>query len=160
MAGSDFDEFFRMHFDPVARALTLTTGSRELAADATQGHVHQGLRTLAPGETDGPTRRLGLRRGDERRQAPEVPRTQSADAENSSGQRRDREVTTLLLRAGGDYDAAATVSTPAVVLRFLADLTLADVAEAMDYAVGTVKATLHQALQSLRVEFEETDDED
>ena len=46
------------------------------------------------------------------------------------------------------------------MLRFLADLTLADVAEAMDCAVGTVKATLHQALQSLRVEFEETDDED
>jgi DNA-directed RNA polymerase specialized sigma24 family protein len=46
------------------------------------------------------------------------------------------------------------------VLRYLADLPLADVAEAMDCAVGTVKATLHQALATLRVEFEEIDDAD
>ena len=48
----------------------------------------------------------------------------------------------------------------AVVLRYLADLPLADVAEAMGCAVGTVKATLHQALRSLRVELEEDDDAD
>ena len=46
----------------------------------------------------------------------------------------------------------------AVVLRYLADLPLADVAEAMGCALGTVKATLHQALGSLRVELEEDDD--
>jgi RNA polymerase sigma factor (sigma-70 family) len=46
----------------------------------------------------------------------------------------------------------------AVVLRYLADLPLADVAAAMGCAVGTVKATLHNALRSLRVELEEDED--
>ena len=60
-------------------------------------------------------------------------------------------------------DAIATLPArqrEAVVLRYLADLPLADVAEAMGCAVGTVKATLHQALGSLRVELEEDDDAD
>jgi RNA polymerase sigma factor (sigma-70 family) len=48
----------------------------------------------------------------------------------------------------------------AVVLRYLADLPIADVAEAMGCAVGTVKATLHQALRALRVELEEDEDAD
>jgi len=43
----------------------------------------------------------------------------------------------------------------AVVLRFLADLTVAEVAEAMGCAEGTVKSTLHAALAHLRVELEE-----
>jgi RNA polymerase sigma factor (sigma-70 family) len=42
----------------------------------------------------------------------------------------------------------------AVVLRFLADLTVADIADVMGCAEGTVKATLHQALRKLRVELE------
>ena len=46
----------------------------------------------------------------------------------------------------------------AVVLRYLADLPLADVADAMGCAVGTVKATLHHALGTLRIELEEDDD--
>jgi RNA polymerase sigma factor (sigma-70 family) len=46
----------------------------------------------------------------------------------------------------------------AVVLRYLADLPLTDVAAAMGCALGTVKATLHQALRNMRVELEEDDD--
>ena len=46
-----------------------------------------------------------------------------------------------------------------VVLRYVADLPLAEIAEVMGCAVGTVKATLHQALAHLRVELE-ADDED
>ena len=48
----------------------------------------------------------------------------------------------------------------AVVLRYLADLSLADVADAMGCAIGTVKATLHQAMQSMRVELDDLEDED
>jgi RNA polymerase sigma factor (sigma-70 family) len=43
----------------------------------------------------------------------------------------------------------------AVVLRYLADLPVAEVAEVMGCAVGTAKATLHHALRSLNVELEE-----
>jgi RNA polymerase sigma-70 factor (ECF subfamily) len=44
-----------------------------------------------------------------------------------------------------------------VVLRFQADLPVKDIAAAMGCADGTVKATLHQALRALRVEFEDED---
>jgi RNA polymerase sigma factor (sigma-70 family) len=47
----------------------------------------------------------------------------------------------------------------AVVLRFLADLPLLDVAAAMGCAVGTVKSTLHAALTRLRVELSDLDEE-
>jgi RNA polymerase sigma factor (sigma-70 family) len=48
----------------------------------------------------------------------------------------------------------------AVVLRYVADLALAEIAAVMGYATGTVKATLHQALDHLRVELEASDDAD
>ncbi len=43
----------------------------------------------------------------------------------------------------------------AVVLRYLGGLSVSEVAQAMGCAEGTVKATLHAALQRLRVEFSE-----
>ena len=39
------------------------------------------------------------------------------------------------------------------MLRYLADLPIAEIAQALGCAEGTVKATLHQALSKLRVEF-------
>jgi RNA polymerase sigma-70 factor (ECF subfamily) len=42
----------------------------------------------------------------------------------------------------------------AVTLRYLADLQIAEVAEVMACAEGTVKATLHQALRNLRIDLE------
>ena len=50
-------------------------------------------------------------------------------------------------------DAIATLpprQRQAVVLRYLADLPIADVADAMGCAIGTVKATLHQAMRNMR----------
>ena len=41
-----------------------------------------------------------------------------------------------------------------MTLRFLADLTVPEIARAMGCAEGTVKATLHQALRNLRVDLE------
>ena len=43
----------------------------------------------------------------------------------------------------------------AVVLRYLADLSVSEVAGAMGCSLGTAKATIHQALNRLRVTFEE-----
>ena len=60
-------------------------------------------------------------------------------------------------------DAIATLpprQREAVVLRYLADLPLADVADAMGCATGTVKATLHQAMASMRIELDDTEDDD
>ncbi len=48
----------------------------------------------------------------------------------------------------------------ALVLRYRADLPVADVARAMDCAVGTVKSTLHAALERLGVEMREQEEPD
>jgi DNA-directed RNA polymerase specialized sigma24 family protein len=159
MAGSGFDEFFRAHFDPVARAIAIATGSRELAADVTQEAF-----------TKAYARWRRVRRMDR----PDA--WVYVVAMNQARRRLARErrvVAADPLPAADPVGGVATIlsvreaiaSLPprereAVVLRFLADLPLVDVAAAMDCAVGTVKATLHHALRSLRVEFEEIDDED
>jgi len=46
----------------------------------------------------------------------------------------------------------------AVVLRHLVDLSTADVAAAMGCAEGTVKSTLHAAMQALRIDLDEEED--
>jgi RNA polymerase sigma-70 factor, ECF subfamily len=46
----------------------------------------------------------------------------------------------------------------AVVLRYVSDLPIAEIAEVMGCAQGTVKATLHQALARMRVELESDDE--
>jgi RNA polymerase sigma factor (sigma-70 family) len=47
----------------------------------------------------------------------------------------------------------------AVVLRYLADLPIADVATAMGCAQGTVKSTLHTALARLRVTLDDSQED-
>jgi DNA-directed RNA polymerase specialized sigma24 family protein len=158
MAGSEFDEFFRAHFDPVARAIAITTGSRELAADVTQEAF-----------TKAYARWRRVRRMDRPDAWVYVVAMNQARRRLA---RESRAVAADPLPAADPVGGVATIlsvrqaieSLPprereAVVLRFLADLPLVDVAAAMDCAVGTVKATLHHALRSLRVEFEEIDDE-
>ena len=64
-------------------------------------------------------------------------------------------------QAAGDFDLRAAVKRlperqrAAIALRYLADLPVADVARAMGCADGTVKATVHQALRSLRISLED-----
>ena len=48
----------------------------------------------------------------------------------------------------------------ALVLRYLVDLPVADVALAMGCATGTVKSTLHAALERLGVELQEQEEPD
>ena len=55
-------------------------------------------------------------------------------------------------------DTLAPRQRMAVVLRLLADLSVADTARAMRCSEGTVKATLHKALARLRVELEEVEE--
>jgi RNA polymerase sigma-70 factor (ECF subfamily) len=153
---SEFDEFYLAHFDDVARALTLAGADRELARDATQEAFARALRrwrsVRSMDRPDGWVYVVAMNqlrdhwRKLERRELPEaVPVDAIAGV-----------ATRLLVR-----DAIARLPTrqrQAVVLRYLADLPLADVASAMDCAVGTVKAALHSALRALRVDLEEDDD--
>jgi RNA polymerase sigma-70 factor (ECF subfamily) len=160
MAGRGFDEFYVTHYDDLARTLTVALGDRSAAEEAAQEALTRALRRWRHVRAlDRPAAWLyvvamnHLRDGWRReRREPHWDAGLDAPATDPSGG-----VTTAL-----SVREAITTLPPrqreAVVLRYLADLPLADVAEAMGCAVGTVKATLHHALGSLRIELEEDDD--
>jgi RNA polymerase sigma-70 factor, ECF subfamily len=160
MRGRGFDEFYANHYDELARTLTVALGDRAAAEEAAQEALTRALRRWRQVRAlDRPAAWLyvvamnhvrdGWRR--ERREPRWAGGLETSASDPSGG------VTTAL-----SVREAITTLPPrqreAVVLRYLADLSLADVAEAMGCALGTVKATLHQALGSLRVELEEDDD--
>jgi RNA polymerase sigma-70 factor (ECF subfamily) len=157
-----FDEFYESYFDRVGRALVLAGADRELARDATQEAFARALRGWRKvREMDRPDGWVYIvamnqlrdrwRRSERRRER--TPQLADGAADNTSAV-----ATRLSVR-----DAIATLPArqrQAVVLRYLADLSVADVAEAMGCATGTVKATLHQAMQNMRVELDDLEDDD
>ncbi len=149
-----FDNFFDRQYEPVVRSLTLVFGDRSRAEDAAQGAFERAYRKWrSVSEMDRPgtwVYVVALR--DARR---------ALAREERGGPLEDS------LVAGMDEVAATAVSVQAalarlplrqraaVVLRYLGGLSVGEVAQAMGCAEGTVKATLHAALQRLRVEFSE-----
>jgi RNA polymerase sigma factor (sigma-70 family) len=81
------------------------------------------------------------------------------ESRRPTGARANAKTTELADDVVGALDLEAALSRlaprqrAAVVLRYLADLTVPEVAKAMGCADGTVKSTLHSALERLRVEF-------
>jgi RNA polymerase sigma-70 factor (ECF subfamily) len=156
MASAGFDEFFAEHFDSVARALTLTTGDRELARDAAQEAFTRALRHWRKvrdmARPDGWVYVVAMNQmRDYWRRADRAAANVAPIVDETGGV-----AVRLTVR-----DAIATLpprQRQAVVLRYLVDLPIADVADAMGCALGTAKATLHQALRAMRVELEEDDD--
>lgn len=59
--------------------------------------------------------------------------------------------TSIALREA--LDTLTVRQRTAVVLRYLADLPIAEIADALGCAEGTVRATLHQALTKLRIDL-------
>jgi RNA polymerase sigma-70 factor (ECF subfamily) len=162
MGKLSFDEFYETFFDRVARALVLAGADRDVARDATQEGFARALRRWHQvREMDRPDGWVYV-----------VAMNQLRDQWRRSARRRDRTPTvddgavdntrTVATRLSV-RDAIATLPSrqrQAVVLRYLADLAIADVADAMGCATGTVKATLYQAMRSMRVELDDTEDDD
>jgi RNA polymerase sigma-70 factor (ECF subfamily) len=160
MAGRSFDQFFAVHYDGLARTLTVALADQSAAEEAAQEAMVRALRRWRHVRTlDRPEGWLYVvamnhvrdswRR---RRREPQWQVGLEVPAPDPIGG-----VATVL----SVHNAIATLPArqrEAVVLRYLADLPLVDVAAAMGCAVGTVKATLHHALGSLRVELEEDED--
>ncbi|HEY5171836.1 MAG TPA: sigma-70 family RNA polymerase sigma factor [Acidimicrobiia bacterium] len=156
-----FEDFFRERYGEVVRSMRLMVGdharAEELAQEAFTRACRHWRRVC---RLDHPTAWVYVVACNEARR----------------GWRRDRlAANTVAAAATVVEDAARTIATvldvraalahlserqrAAVVLRYVADLPLADIADVMGCATGTVKATLHQALAHLRVELE-VDDED
>ncbi len=161
-----FGVFYDGHYASVCRALTLALRDRELAEEAAQeAFTRAYVYWRRVGRMDRPAcwvyvvaMRVAFRR---RRAEPDIAgvRDAAGEARGESVDFADGVVEREALRAAiAELPERQRV---AIVLRYLADLPLADVAAAMGCAVGTVKSTLNAARARLEVELgDDRDDVD
>lgn len=151
-----FDDFFDEHFDRTRRILEVVLGDSALAEDSAQEAFIRAFRSWnevsAMDRPAGWVLTVGLNRA----------------RDSFWGRRRDalhrsRPVPGGDLHVDSERDidlvsrlrALPMRQRQAVVLRYLVDLSLEEVAAHMDCALGTVKSTLNAALTNLRVNTEE-----
>jgi RNA polymerase sigma-70 factor, ECF subfamily len=149
-----FDQFFAEEYPRVVAALSVAFRDRALAEEASQEAFVRALRRWKTvSAADRPAAwvyvvavRVASRQRRRDRVPPAPPlRDDVADA------------TQRIADAAWLRDALARLTArqrEAVVLRYLADLQVRDVARAMRCREGTVKSTLHTALAALRVTAE------
>jgi RNA polymerase sigma-70 factor, ECF subfamily len=153
-AGSDFTAFYGVYFQRLLGSLVLYTGDRELAMDLAQETMARAYRDWRKvSQLDTPPAWL-------HRVAFNL--ANSAFRRRLTERRSARRSQDARLGEHHDSDAAAAVvvrelvaSLPprqktALVLRFYADMAVADVADLMRCADGTVRALTSQALATLR----------
>lgn len=161
MGGIAFDEFYGSYFDRVARALTLAGADRDLARDATQEAFGRALRQWRKvrdmDRPDGWVYVVAMNQLRDHWRRRDRRQERVADLNDGAVDNTHGVATRVSVREA--IAALPARQREAVVLRYLADLPIADVAAAMGCATGTVKATLHQALQNMRVELDDEEDE-
>jgi RNA polymerase sigma-70 factor (ECF subfamily) len=152
----DFETFFGQCYGSVVRAVAMTVGDRGRAEDLTQEAFARAFRRWRfVSVMERPVTWVYVVALNAERK-----RWRREERVSSYGDQTDAVVgdpaggvtTAVVVR-----DALARLSPRqrcAVSLRYLADLRIAEVAEVMGCAEGTVKATLHQALRNLRVDLE------
>lgn len=153
-----FEGFYGDEYIGVVRALALTFGDQGRAEDAAQEAFVKAYRRWARvGKMDRPgTWVYVVALNAERR------RSRHDKEDPSSAASTDEPVDAFGQWADGASLRSALVSLAprqraAVVLRYLADLPVDDVALVLGCSPGTVKATLHAALRRLRVEMTDTE---
>jgi RNA polymerase sigma-70 factor (ECF subfamily) len=154
----DFDEFFAANYAAVLRGLTLATGDRAVAEEATQEAFARAVRKWAKVRTM--ERPIGwvyvvamnVARRHLRGNGRDEAQPESPSALDMSG----TVTTRVVLRDA--VDALPARQRQALVLRYFADLSIADTAAAMRCAPGTVKSAVHSALAALRIELDDETD--
>ena len=150
----DFTLFFQENYEPVRRTLAIALGSPVEAEEVTQEAF---AKALARWERVSAMQRPAtwvyvVAMNHYRQQARKRrPRMDPNTCDLTEDVIADR------LSLGHALADLSARQRAAVVLRYQADLSMADIAAAMRCSVGTVKATLHQALKKLRVELDESD---
>lgn len=151
----DFETFFQIHYPATLRAVVLAIGDAGRAEDLTQEAFARAFRRWSSvSKYERPVAWVYVvalnaerKRWRRDRRAPEPEQGVDLVPDVAGGVLR-----TMVVRDA--LEKLAPRQRAAVVLRYLGDLTVADIADVMGCAEGTVKATLHQALQHLRVDLD------
>jgi RNA polymerase sigma-70 factor (ECF subfamily) len=150
----DFEAFLLAYYEPVRRGVALALGNVERAEDVTQEAFARAFRRWrSVSVMDQPVGwvyvvAMNQARHDLRREQRPSARA-GVEATDTAG----AVATAVTLETA--LKTLAPRQRAVVVLRYLADLSTAQVAEAMGCAEGTVKSTLHTALAHLRLQMEE-----
>jgi RNA polymerase sigma-70 factor (ECF subfamily) len=155
----DFEAFFDEHYGAVLRSVALAINDAGRAEDLTQEAFARAFRHWAKvARLDRPVAwvyvvALNAERSRWRREqrAPLPDRAAVAVPDTAS-----TVVHTIVVREA--LDRLPPRQRAAIVLRYLGDLTVADIASVMRCAEGTVKATLHRARANLRVDLDGSDE--
>jgi RNA polymerase sigma-70 factor, ECF subfamily len=147
---ADFEWFFAAEHVGVVRALAMAFGDRQAAEDAAQEGFSQALaqwgKVARMEHPVGWVYTVAVRY--ERRRAQRSLRHPAAERERPPDEAQgvaDRVLLAELLRT------LTPRQRQAVVLRYHADLSVPQIAQALGCSTGTVKATLHQAVARLGV---------
>jgi RNA polymerase sigma factor (sigma-70 family) len=146
----DYEAFFAEHHQAVVRGLTLALADRARAEDAAQDAFAKAYRQWKRvAMMDRPVAWVyvvalnGARKELRRDQAAPVPDLTGPAADHAAASAVKVSVREAL-------DVLAPRQRVAIVLRYLGDLQVTEVAKAMGCSEGTAKATLHTALAKLR----------
>jgi RNA polymerase sigma-70 factor (sigma-E family) len=150
----DLARFYADQYDRVRRTLVLFTGDRQRGEDLAQEvfvRTCQHWQKVRAMDAPGPwVHRVAInlaisdaRRGRSERRARDRMRAERPDAATGEPAVADEELAAALAALGDDDRAV-------VVLRYAADLSVADVAEVLAIPEGTVKTRARRALASLR----------
>ncbi len=151
-----FEEFFLDHYGDMVRSLALAFGDRGAAEDAVQeafAKAHRSWRRVEAMER--PHGWLYVVACDAARRA----RARTPDPEIET--QADLDPIGPVASSIDLHDALRRLTArqrAVLVLRYLVDLPIDEIARALGCAPGTVKATLHQSLQRLRIDMEDRED--
>jgi RNA polymerase sigma-70 factor (ECF subfamily) len=157
----DFDSFYSASYDRVRRAMTLAFRDPALAEEITQEAFFQTLKrwpkVSALDHPEGWTMVVALNKGrDLHRRRVRHDAKQGLlvvlqpDAESGERHVEDRMMVSTLLEGVSDRQRQA------LLLRYITQLTIPEIAVVMGCAEGTVKATLHSALTKASLQSKET----
>jgi RNA polymerase sigma-70 factor, ECF subfamily len=153
---TEFELFYAQHYSRVCGSLRTAFRDAQLAEDSTQeAFVRAFVRWPRVSRMERPAGwvwvvavRVAYRRAGRAARVVELP----PDPVPIADEIADRETLRLAIESLPDRQRVA------IVLRYFADLPIADVARAMGCAPGTVKSTVHAALNRLNVELDDAVD--
>lgn len=164
---SDFDEFFLHNYVPIVQTLTLTTGDPQIAAESTQDAFCRAYgRWTKVRRLDRPEawiRRVALNRARDLLRTDSRRSNTEARALSGEGADPSRTLTQTTDDSIVGVDMARLLShlspkqRTALVLHYLDDRPVDEIAEIMSISTGTVKVHLHRGRRSLRALVEQTE---